>query len=172
MFLFSAWGQHLGEYLTIPVVNLAIAGRSARSYTEEGHFNTLINTVDSGDYAIIEFGHNDGYPGVTDNGRQSASGSDYSATSTIEPRGDIPIVSSQTPNNQWTGDKIKGPPRFVEYARLAGSNADVTYVNHLGYTASKYESRGIHGFDVFPIGPYTHIARRCHGRCPGLRAWP
>lgn len=42
------------------MVNSAIAGRSARSYTDEGRFTTLINTVKSGDYVVIEFGHNDG----------------------------------------------------------------------------------------------------------------
>ncbi|KAJ7161418.1 hypothetical protein C8R43DRAFT_334324 [Mycena crocata] len=31
----DGWGQYLGQFLTIPVVNMAIAGRSARSYTDE-----------------------------------------------------------------------------------------------------------------------------------------
>lgn len=69
------WGQYLAQYLTgITVVNDAIAGRSARSYTEEGRFTTIINTVAKGDYVIIEFGHNDGSAGAVDNGRQDAVG--------------------------------------------------------------------------------------------------
>jgi rhamnogalacturonan acetylesterase len=60
----TGWAQYLGQYLTIPVVNSAIAGRSARSYTDEGRFTTLINTVKSGDFVIIEFGHNDGLSGT------------------------------------------------------------------------------------------------------------
>ena len=46
----TGWGQYLAQYLTLPVVNDAIAGRSARSYTVEGRFTTLINTVKSGDF--------------------------------------------------------------------------------------------------------------------------
>jgi len=40
----------LGQYLNLPVVNNAIAGRSARSYTDEGRFTTLINSTQRGDY--------------------------------------------------------------------------------------------------------------------------
>ncbi|KAF7347700.1 Carbohydrate esterase family 12 protein [Mycena venus] len=80
----DGWGQYLGQYLTIPVVNDAIAGRSARSYTDEGRFTSLINTVKSGDFVIIEFGHNDGLSGAVDNGREDAFGDVYSVTATGE----------------------------------------------------------------------------------------
>lgn len=63
--------------------NMAVAGRSARSYSDEGRFTTIINTVKSGDFVIIEFGHNDGTSGSVDNGRQDAFGSDVSTTSTV-----------------------------------------------------------------------------------------
>jgi rhamnogalacturonan acetylesterase len=67
------------------VVNNAISGRSSRSYTDEGRFTTLINTVKSGDYVIIEFGHNDGSAGSgnPDNGRQTAVGDGYDTTATV-----------------------------------------------------------------------------------------
>ena len=77
------WGQYLAQYLTIPVVNDAIAGRSARSYTDEGRFDTLINTVKSGDFVVIEFGHNDGTSGAIDNGREDAVGDGYNTTATV-----------------------------------------------------------------------------------------
>ena len=73
----------MAQYLSIPVVNQAIGGRSARSFTDEGRFTTLINTVKAGDYAVIEFGHNDGSAGSVDNGRQAAGGSDYDTTATV-----------------------------------------------------------------------------------------
>lgn len=79
----DGWAQYLGQYLTIPVVNKAIAGRSARSYTDEGRFTSLINTVKSGDFVIIEFGHNDGLSGAVDNGRQDAFGDAYNTTATV-----------------------------------------------------------------------------------------
>lgn len=39
-------------------MNKARGGRSARSYTDEGLFQEIIDSVQSGDYVIIEFGHN------------------------------------------------------------------------------------------------------------------
>jgi rhamnogalacturonan acetylesterase len=47
--------------MDVTVVNLARGGRSARSYTREGLFATLVSQITPGDYVIIEFGHNDGY---------------------------------------------------------------------------------------------------------------
>ena len=41
------------------MTNNAIGGRSARSYTDEGRFDTLISQAAKGDYVVIEFGHND-----------------------------------------------------------------------------------------------------------------
>ncbi|TVY38922.1 Rhamnogalacturonan acetylesterase, partial [Lachnellula cervina] len=72
----EGWGVYLPYSLTLTVVNDAIAGRSARSYTDEGRFTTLANTVSSGDFVIIEFGHNDGGSLTpTDNGRSDCVGS-------------------------------------------------------------------------------------------------
>jgi rhamnogalacturonan acetylesterase len=67
----KGWGGYLPSYITLAVKNSAIAGRSARSFTREGRFTTMANAVQSGDYVIIEFGHNDGgsLNSGTDNGR-------------------------------------------------------------------------------------------------------
>jgi len=72
----TGWGVYLPYSLTgLNIVNDAIAGRSARSYTVEGRFTTLINSVVSGDFVIIEFGHNDGGSlSPTDNGRSDCVG--------------------------------------------------------------------------------------------------
>lgn len=163
----DGWGQHLQQYLSIPVVNNALGGRSSRSFTEEGRFNTIINTVRSGDFVVIEFGHNDGSAGAVDNGRQCAVGDGYDTTAVvktstgasitihsfpyylqnavnaIKAKGANVIVASQTPRNGWTNGQISTPgPRFVGYAQLVGQRTGVTYVNHWGYVASAYNRLG------------------------------
>ncbi|KAF8582914.1 carbohydrate esterase family 12 protein [Ramaria rubella] len=161
----DGWGQYLAQYLTIPVVNDAIAGTSARSYTEEGSFTTLIDNVKSGDFVVIEFGHNDGTANP-DNGRQDAVGDGYNTTAivttangtsilvhsfpfyiqnavtSLQAKGAIPIVSSQTPDNVWTGDVISAPPRFVGYAEESASRTGATYLDHFDYVAQAYEALG------------------------------
>ncbi|KAF8973508.1 SGNH hydrolase [Flammula alnicola] len=161
----DGWGQYLGQYLTLPVVNLAIAGRSARSYSDEGRFTTLIDTVKSGDFVIIEFGHNDGTSGAVDNGRQDAVGSDLTTTATVttsnqlaKSQGAVPIVSSQTPDNIWTNGVISAPPRFVGYAQLAASQTSVTYVDHFDYVAQSFESIGENTVNTFYPMDHTHTS--------------
>lgn len=51
----QGWGEYLGYSLNLTVANVAKAGRSARSYTREGRFDTLAEYVEDGDFVIIEF---------------------------------------------------------------------------------------------------------------------
>ena len=55
------FGTRLSDYLTddVSVVNLAISGRSSKSFTSESNYTTYKNSVKAGDYVIIAFGHND-----------------------------------------------------------------------------------------------------------------
>lgn len=43
----------------ITCVNAAKAGRSSRSYLNEGRWDKVYNSLQPGDYVLIEFGHND-----------------------------------------------------------------------------------------------------------------
>lgn len=56
------WGTKVNEYLTegsFDVQNLALSGRSSKSYLLDPEYQTLINGMKSGDYLLIGFGHND-----------------------------------------------------------------------------------------------------------------
>ena len=55
------WGTQLSGYLTenATVVNLALSGRSSKSFTAEANYQTLVNGLKEGDYLLIAFGHND-----------------------------------------------------------------------------------------------------------------
>lgn len=56
------WGEVIGKYFDakkINVVNRAIGGRSARSYTFEGKWDRVLEEMKPGDFVFIQFGHND-----------------------------------------------------------------------------------------------------------------
>ena len=55
------WGTQLGGYLTdkATVVNLALSGRSSKSFLVESNYDKLKSTLKEGDYLLIAFGHND-----------------------------------------------------------------------------------------------------------------
>jgi len=57
------WGDRITPFFDtnkINIVNQAIAGRSARTYFTDGHWERTIATIKSGDFIIIQFGTNDG----------------------------------------------------------------------------------------------------------------
>lgn len=54
------YGTQLASYLdsTATVVNLALSGRSSKSFIAEANYETLKSSIKAGDYLIIGFGHN------------------------------------------------------------------------------------------------------------------
>ncbi|MFA9439733.1 rhamnogalacturonan acetylesterase [Uliginosibacterium sp. sgz301328] len=57
------WGQVLDRQLKsttdVKVVNVAQSGRSSRSFITEGWFDLISAEIKSGDYLLVQFGHND-----------------------------------------------------------------------------------------------------------------
>jgi lysophospholipase L1-like esterase len=55
------WGQMLPAFFkdTIRIENHAMNGRSTKSFMEEGRWTAITNKLKSGDWVIIQFGHND-----------------------------------------------------------------------------------------------------------------
>ncbi|TVY57641.1 Rhamnogalacturonan acetylesterase [Lachnellula cervina] len=148
----QGWGQYL-QYSFLPSValvnNSAIAGRSARSFTREGRFDTIASNVKPGDWVVIEFGHNDGgtppvNATVGDKGRADCPGAGNETCTTVynnateivqtfptylknatrkflDKRAKV-VLSSLTPNNPWEfGNYSYIPNIFTYYTWLAAS---------------------------------------------------
>lgn len=171
--------------MTVPVVNKAIGGRSARSYTNEGRFTELASLVKSGDIVVIEFGHNDGGSpsGANDNGRSDCggtgeetckSGKDGSTVYTFghyvkaaaklyTAKGASVVVSSQTPNNLWEGGSFgAGAPRFVGYAAQAGREIGGmgSFVDHFQAVANMYKKMGSAATNALYPKDHTHTSAK------------
>lgn len=67
----EGWGEYLrysfmeqdqatSSRALVRVNNSAYAGRSARTFTREGRFQAVAERVRPGDWAVLQFGHNDG----------------------------------------------------------------------------------------------------------------
>ncbi|HXC94253.1 MAG TPA: rhamnogalacturonan acetylesterase [Edaphobacter sp.] len=57
------WGDHFGHYFDtskINIANRAMAGRSSRSYYNEGRWANVLAEMKRGDFVLIQMGHNDG----------------------------------------------------------------------------------------------------------------
>lgn len=57
----QGWGYYLGNYFTdnVTVSNHAIAGRSSKSFYDNGRLQTILDEIQSGDYLLIQFAIND-----------------------------------------------------------------------------------------------------------------
>ncbi|MCJ1329404.1 hypothetical protein MMC10_006084 [Thelotrema lepadinum] len=181
----AGWGAFLGNFTSLAIVNDAIAGRSARSFTREGRFTAMAASVKSGDYVIIEFGHNDGGSLTpTDNGRTDCTpvNGNYATTcSTVydgvsetvltytayeenaaklfESKGATVILSTATPDNPWeTGTFTYSANRFVGYCRDAATATGSTFVDHGQYTANAFQALGGSKVDAFYPNDHTHTS--------------
>lgn len=58
----QGWGAMLGNYFTdnVTVSNHAIAGRSSKSFYDNGRLDSILSNIKKGDYLLIQFGINDG----------------------------------------------------------------------------------------------------------------
>jgi rhamnogalacturonan acetylesterase len=57
------WGDHLTHYFDttrINVANRAHAGRSSRTFINEGSWDKMLSEMKPGDFVLIQMGHNDG----------------------------------------------------------------------------------------------------------------
>ncbi|KAF8305764.1 rhamnogalacturonan acetylesterase RgaE [Clavulina sp. PMI_390] len=190
------WGTPFASDVSITVVNDAIAGRSARSYTREGRFTAIADVVKSGDYVIIEFGHNDGGSLTpTDNGRTDCpvANDNYATTCSttydgvaetvltypayyenaaklMQAKGANVILCSPTVDNPWeTGTFVYTPSRFVQYASDAAAAVGATFVNHEIYVADIFKNEGATTVDAY--FPYDHTHTSAAGAAQVARAF-
>lgn len=105
----QGWGYYLQNYFSenVTVSNHAIAGRSSKSFYDNGRLNTILDQIKPGDYLLIDFGINDGaasqperYAPVCYNADNPTQGSfEYYITCYIKgalDKGATPILMSPT----------------------------------------------------------------------------
>ncbi|TVY82118.1 Rhamnogalacturonan acetylesterase [Lachnellula suecica] len=177
----EGWGVFLPYSLTIPVVNNAIGGRSARSFSDEGRFTAIAAKVVSGDFVIIEFGHNDGGSLTpTDNGRSDCVGAGSETCTTtagvvvqtyptyltaaaklMTAKGANVIISSPTPDNSCeTVPCSYTAPRFTGYCEIVVTNvgSKASFVDHGQYVGNRYIALGATATDAFYPIDHTHTS--------------
>lgn len=65
----TGWGEMLQDFFdttAIRVANHARNGRSTRTFIEEGRWKSIVDSLNTGDYVFIQFGHNDESKDKTD----------------------------------------------------------------------------------------------------------
>ena len=114
----------------IDIVNAAMAGRSCRTYLNEGRWEKVYNSLKPGDFVLIQFGHNDISPIDKPKYRGAIATADDSChvyrmqagtyevvfsfgwylkkfIQDVREKGATPILVSLTPRNEWPEGKME-----------------------------------------------------------------
>ncbi|MCH5210451.1 MAG: S-layer homology domain-containing protein [Oscillospiraceae bacterium] len=102
----TGWGQMFGNYFTDDVVieNRSMAGRSSKSYNNDGRLDRILTEMHPGDYVFIQFGINDG---DVNKAERYISVEDYTTLITekymgeVEKRGGIPVLMTASAAGWW-----------------------------------------------------------------------
>lgn len=159
----AGWGMYLGNYLEdgVEVVDLALGGRSSKSFMAEENYKYIINNIKEGDYLIIQFGHNDAknskpedieqrYTNPEGDKETEGSFKYYLDTGYIEmakKKGAIPILFSPVARRKFDKDgKITDSHGLYDDAvRELSKEIDVNFVDMTNITYDYYNEIGIEG---------------------------
>ena len=197
------WGDPLAAWFDpakITVVNRALGGRSSRSFLTEGLWDKVLAEMKSGDFVLMQFGHNDGGPLDTGRARASLKGSGpetrvitNQTTGKIETvrtfgwymrkyvadakaKGATPIVLSLVPRKIWKEGKIaRGNNDYAKWAREAAEAEGVAFVDLNDIVARHYEELGPEKVEALFGDEHTHTneeGAKLNAQCvvEGLRA--
>ena len=172
------WGQMFQNYFNknfIVIDNHARGGRSSKSFIDEGRWDAILQKMKKGDYAIIQFGHNDG---VEDEAKHTDPGTTFDeyltkyATDTIN-HGGIPILMSPVSRNWWKkgvlvdsfGDyrlSAKNVAKKLNVHYVEANTITENYLKNLGEEASNKLfmcSTGKNDYTHFTIYGATIVAK-------------
>ena len=179
------WGDFIAPYFDttkIRIENDALGGTSSRTYQTKGLWNKVLDKVETGDFVIMQFGHNDGSPlddtarargtikGIGDESKEI----DNPITKQIEvvhtygwymrkyvddvlAKGGIPIICSPIPRNDWKDGKVvRSTEGYAKWAAEVAKSEGAYFVDLNNLVAAKYEEFGADKVKVFFPGDHTH----------------
>lgn len=119
----AGWGQMLGLFFddSVEIVNRAMAGRSLKSFFNEGRWQSVLDEASRGDYVIIQFGQNDGAQNKPERYLSFEDFSQMLETEYILPaleKGLIPVIATQTQGHWFGSDGLIAEPSGTNYASL------------------------------------------------------
>lgn len=179
------WGSFIADYFDtskISVRNLAIGGRSSRTFITEGRWDQIMANLKKGDYVIMQFGHNDASPlDDTARARGTIKGTGNDSADIYNPilkkremvytygwymrkyvretkaKGAIPIVCSPIPRDNWKDGKvIRSTDSYTQWAREVAEKEGAYFIDLNDLIADKYEAMGAETVKIFFPVDHTH----------------
>ena len=154
------YGTQIGNYFgdKVTVVNLALSGRSSKSFLTEANYTTLKNSLKAGDFLVIGFGHND--EKSDDSARFTDASKDYTDPSSFgyhlyeyyiklaREVGAIPILCTPIvrakSSDDYSGNEghVTATGDYAQAIRDLGEAVDVNVIDLTALTKARYEQIG------------------------------
>lgn len=179
------WGSFIADYFDtnrISIQNLAIGGRSSRTFITEGRWDKILSTLKKGDYLIMQFGHNDSGPlDDTARARGTIRGTGDESKDIYNPitkkqetvysygwymrkyireaksKGAIVMVCSPIPRNEWKNGKvIRSDDSYGKWSRETAEKEGVFFIDLNNKVALAYEGLGDAKVKTFFPADHTH----------------
>ncbi|MCD8090066.1 MAG: pectinesterase family protein [Clostridiales bacterium] len=155
----GGWGMYLSDYMadSLEIKNLAISGRSSKSFTTEDNYQIFLNDVQKGDYVFIQFGHNDQKNSTEEDAAKrytDAAGSKETTDSFkyylynyyIKPAQDagaIPLLLSPVSIRDYSNGKTTDSHGIYDDAvRELAAETGVSFIDMTKITADLYDAMG------------------------------
>ena len=180
------WGSVIaGEFnlKKVTVENHAMAGRSARTFLDEGRWDKVYDALQPGDFVLIQFGHNDGGDINVGKARGELHGSGNESKVFLmektgkyqvvysfgwylrkfimdaQEKGAIPIVLSHTPRNKWKDGKIeRNTNSYGKWTREAAEMTGAYFIDLNKLSADKLQKMGSKKTPAFYNTDHTHTS--------------
>ncbi|MCR4859664.1 MAG: rhamnogalacturonan acetylesterase [Bacteroidales bacterium] len=181
------WGSVLETVFDpsrITLVNAGKAGRSARTFLDEGRWDRVYNSLRPGDYVVIQFGHNDMGPVNRPPFRAELAGNVDDTDNYFMPdkrkyqviysygwylrkfiddvreKGATPILVSLTPRNEWPHGKMeRRDDTFGIWLRDVIKQTGVDFIDMHNITADYYDTLGPDATKAYYKNDHTHTSR-------------
>jgi rhamnogalacturonan acetylesterase len=181
------WGEEFGKYFDpakVNVVNVAIGGRSSRTFITEGRWAATLSMMKPGDFVVIQFGHNDGGPLNDDSRARGSIRGTGEETEEIDnlltkkretvrtygsylrqyladarAKGATPYLCTQVPRKMWDADGSRiGRPTdgTVVWARAVAESEQATLLDLHEAIAASYDALGREAVEPFFADERTH----------------
>lgn len=181
----AGWGSFVQPFFDsteLVVSNQAMAGRSTRTFIKEGRWANVMKTLQSGDFVMMQFGHNEGSKPDTSKGGYrgvlKGTGSDTvhltwpdgnpetvhsygwyirSFVQDAKAKGATPIVVSMIPRNEFREGKVlRADNDYGLWAKQIATEENVPFIDLNRITGDKYDQLGADSVKHFFPGDHTH----------------
>jgi lysophospholipase L1-like esterase len=146
------WGQLFREFVkpSAKVHNHAVNGRSTKSFIDEGRWQRVVDELKTGDWVIIQFGHND--EKSEDSTRYTKPDGEYRANlerfiRETRARGGDPILATSVVRRRWSedGKLVDTHGEYPGVVRKVAEEQKVPLLDMQQLTAELEESHGVEG---------------------------